>query len=105
MAITDNSASAPSRNRVLILLLSLLLSLGICVAVFFVSSSRPLQHSYLPLILGVSSMAGLLTLLNKFVLPKRVWSGGVPAVLLISLLEAIPFVYVFMFLLLNSFGE
>jgi hypothetical protein len=105
MAHSSSSTSAPLRQRVLIISAVALLCLGIFIAVFLVSSSEPLQHSYVPLLLGASSFAGLLTLLNKLVLPRRVMSGGIMAVLSIVLVEGIAFLYLFMFLLLNSFGE
>ena len=104
MALTNSPSSAPSR-RFLIISLGVLLSLGVVIAMFLAGSSRRFQHSYVPLLLGMCSVAGLLTLLNRFVFPRSVWSGGIFAVLLMALLEAIPFLYVFMFLLLNSFGE
>jgi hypothetical protein len=100
--------SNQSTANALLIAIGVVLSLSIFVSTFFTYFSRHQAHiegSYVPIEIGTLAFLGLMTWINFLALARHSQWSFLAKVIGISLVETIVFVFLLLFLLLNTVGS
>jgi hypothetical protein len=100
--------SNQSTANALLIAIGVVLSLSIFVGTFFTYFSRHQAHiagSYVPIGIGTFAFLGLMTWINYFALTRHPQGIFLAKLIAISFVETTVFVFLLLFLLLNTIGS